>query len=104
MTVRPKAKLTPSGGDHDCKTAWASEVMAISLMARRRRSRTRFDCERARRVPRRLLPDGMQRLEKCHERRGLRRAEIFSVGRHVSAPLDHLPDELVLRQSHSHRV
>src|ERR1700748_310223 len=104
MMVRPKAKLTPSGTDHDCKMAWASGVMAISLMARRRRGRTRFDCERARGVPCRLLPGGMQRLEKCNQRRGLRRAQVLAVRRHVPAPLDHLPDELILRQSHGHGI
>src|SRR5579864_6018094 len=104
MAVRHRAKLTPSGGDHACKTAWASEVIAISLMARRRCWRTRFDCEGTRGVPCRLLPSGMQRLEECHQRRGLRRAQVFSIRRHVAAPLDHLPDELILRQSYGHGV
>src|SRR5271166_804574 len=45
------------------------------------------------------LPRGMQRFEKCNERCGLRRTQIFPIGRHVAAALDHLADELVLRQS-----
>src|ERR1700720_1109514 len=84
--------------------AWASEVIAISLMARRRCSRTRFDCEGTRGVSRRLLSSGMQGLEECDQRCGLRRAQVLAVRRHVPAPLDHLPDELILRQSHRHSV
>src|SRR5580700_5809071 len=40
----------------------------------------------------------MQRLEKCHQRSGLRRTQGFSVGGHVAATLNHLPDELILRE------
>ena len=40
----------------------------------------------------------MQGFEKCDERGGLRRAQILAVRRHVATALNHLADELVLRQ------
>src|SRR6266849_6064142 len=46
----------------------------------------------------------MQGLEKSYQRRGLRRAQIFPVRRHVSATLNYLADELVLREPHSYAV
>src|SRR5258708_32638681 len=46
----------------------------------------------------------MQGFEKCDERGGLRRAQILAVRRHVATALDHLADELVLRQPHRHTV
>src|SRR5581483_278558 len=39
-----------------------------------------------------------------HERCSLRWRQVLAVRRHVAASLNHLPDELVLRQPHSHRV
>jgi hypothetical protein len=41
----------------------------------------------------------MQSLEKRHQRRCLSRAQVFSVSWHVSATLDHLADQLVLREA-----
>src|SRR5438270_2120866 len=46
----------------------------------------------------------MQDFEKCDERGGLRRAQILAVRRHVATALDHLADELVLRQPHRNIV
>ena len=46
----------------------------------------------------------MQRFEKCHEGRGLCRTQVVSIGGHVAAALNHLPDELVLRQSNRDTV
>src|SRR5215468_10432364 len=46
----------------------------------------------------------MQRLEKCDESGRLRRAQVFSISRHVAAPLNYLPDELVMREPHGDRV
>jgi hypothetical protein len=46
----------------------------------------------------------MQRLKKCHERRCLRRTQILPIRRHVAASLDHLADELVLREPHGNAV
>ena len=46
----------------------------------------------------------MQRLQKCDERRGLRRTQVLSIGRHVAATLDHLADELVLREPYGNTV
>src|SRR5258708_12827883 len=46
----------------------------------------------------------MQRLEKCDERRRLRRTQILPIRRHVAASLDHLADELVLREPHGNTV
>src|SRR5262245_43935854 len=40
----------------------------------------------------------MQRLEKCDECGRFRRAQVFSISRHVGASLNYLPDELVLLQ------
>src|SRR5271165_3526401 len=41
----------------------------------------------------------MQSLEKSDQRRGLSRAQVFSIGWHVSATLDYLADQLVLREA-----
>src|ERR1700751_516249 len=41
----------------------------------------------------------MQSLEKRDQRRGLSRTQIFSISRHVSATLDHLADQLVVREA-----
>src|ERR1700756_32386 len=41
-----------------------------------------------------------QALKKCHECGSLGWTQVVSIGRHIAAALDHLPDELVVRQSH----
>jgi hypothetical protein len=46
----------------------------------------------------------MERFEKCHECRCLRRTQVLAVGWHVAASLDHLADELVLRESRGNAV
>src|ERR1700758_1547745 len=46
----------------------------------------------------------MQGLEKCDQRGGLRGAQILAVRRHVATALNHLADELVLRQPHRNTV
>src|SRR5215472_12623494 len=46
----------------------------------------------------------MQGFEKGHQRRGLRRAQILAISRHVAASLDHLANELVLREPHRNTV
>jgi len=46
----------------------------------------------------------MQRLEECDQRGSLGGAEILSIGRHVSATLNHLPNQLILSQVHGHRI
>lgn len=50
------------------------------------------------------LPSRMERLKEGHERSCFRRAQIFSIGRHIASALDHLPDELVLSKVHSNTV
>src|SRR5258708_4787921 len=50
------------------------------------------------------LPCGMQGLEKCYERGSFRRAQILAVRGHVAASLDHLADELVLREPNRNTV
>src|ERR1700693_6419569 len=50
------------------------------------------------------LSSRMQSLQKRNQGRGLRRAQILSVRRHVAASLDYLPNQLVLRQSHRDTV
>ena len=46
----------------------------------------------------------MQRFEKCHECRCLRRTQVLAIGWHVAASLDHLANELVLREPHGNTV
>ena len=46
----------------------------------------------------------MQRFEESNKRRGLRRIQILSIGRHISAALQNLAHELVARQSNGHSV
>src|SRR6516165_1971751 len=46
----------------------------------------------------------MERFEECDESGRLRRAEVFTVGGHVSAPLDNLADELVPGLHNGHRI
>jgi hypothetical protein len=46
----------------------------------------------------------MQYLEKRDERGGFRWAQVFSVGWHVAPSLNHLADELVLREPHCNAV
>jgi hypothetical protein len=46
----------------------------------------------------RHLSRRMQRLEERDQRSSLRRTQGFSVGGHVAAALNHLPDELILRE------
>src|SRR5260370_7017848 len=50
------------------------------------------------------LPCGMQGLKKRDERRGLCRTQVLPVRRHVAASLDHLADELVLREPHGDAI
>src|SRR2546422_7815209 len=46
----------------------------------------------------------MQRLQKCDERSCFRWAQVLPIRRHVAASLDHLPDELVLREPYGNAV
>src|SRR6266478_5394179 len=46
----------------------------------------------------------MEGFKERHERRGLSRTQIVPIRRHVAAALNHLPNELVLRQPHSNAV
>ena len=41
------------------------------------------------------LLNRMQRLEECNQRRGFRWTQVFSVGGHVAAALNHLTNQLV---------
>jgi hypothetical protein len=50
------------------------------------------------------LTYGMECLEKRDKRRGFRWAQVLSVCWHVAASLDHLADELVLREPHGNAV
>src|SRR5208282_683923 len=61
-------------------------------------------CQVTGRVARGSLPGGMQRFQKCNERRSLRWTQVFPIRRHVAAALNHLPDELVLCQSNGDSV
>src|SRR5215467_8217871 len=46
----------------------------------------------------------MQGFEERHQRGGLRRAEVLAVRGHVAAALNHLPNQLVLREPYRHAV
>ena len=56
------------------------------------------------RITRRALCGRMEGFKERHERRSLSRTQIVSVGRHIAAALDHLPDELVTRKSHGDAI
>src|SRR6266478_3898541 len=59
---------------------------------------------RARGVARGLLCGRMERLEECDESRCLRRRQVLPIRRHIAVALDHLSDELILRQPHRHVI
>jgi hypothetical protein len=46
----------------------------------------------------------MQRLEERDQSGGFRRTQILPVGRHVAATLNHLPNELIMRQEDRYAV
>src|SRR6266853_338759 len=50
------------------------------------------------------LSSRMQSFKKRNQGSRLRRTQILSVGGHVAAALDHLSNQLILRQPHGHRV
>jgi hypothetical protein len=50
------------------------------------------------------LSPGMQSFQKRDQGRGFRRTQILSVGGHVTASLDYLADQLVLRKSHGDAI
>src|SRR5271155_1751903 len=66
--------------------------------------RTLRDGRVLRRIARGSLICRMQRFEEGNERSGLRRAQVFPVSRHIAAPLDHLADELVLREPNGNAI
>src|SRR5580692_3636805 len=78
--------------------------MATLWMARGRRRRVGAEGDGPRGVARWRLSRRMQRLEKCNQSSRLRGAKILAVCGHVAASLNHLPDQLVGRQAHSHSV
>src|ERR1700678_2506014 len=57
-----------------------------------------------RRVARRALGCWMQGLEKSYERRSLCGTQVVPIGRHVAAALNHLANELILRQANGNAV
>src|ERR1041384_460085 len=46
----------------------------------------------------------MERFHKRNERRNFMGTEIFSVSRHITAALDDLPDQLIMRQPRRNRI
>src|SRR5277367_2260213 len=50
------------------------------------------------------LADRMKSHEKRNQRRGFRRTQVFSVGRHVAAALDDLSNQLILCEPHGDAV
>src|SRR4029453_6918170 len=55
-------------------------------------------------LARRRLIWQMQRPEERDQRRRLCRTEVLPVRRHVAAALNHLSNELILREAHGHGV
>src|SRR6267154_2244177 len=58
----------------------------------------------ARRIARGSLPSRMQGLKKRDKRRGFCRTQVLPIRGHVAASLDHLADELVLREPHGDAI
>src|ERR1700723_2919814 len=56
------------------------------------------------RVARRTLCCGVQGLEESYDRGSLCRTQVVPISVHVPAALNHLPNELVLRQPHGNAV
>src|SRR5580700_8114892 len=56
------------------------------------------------RIASRTLCCWVQGLEESYERRSLCRTQVVSIGRHVAAALNHLPNELVLCEAHGDAV
>src|SRR6202012_4868329 len=52
----------------------------------------------------RRLMLGMERLEERHQCRSLRRIQILPICRHIAAPLENLPHQLIARQSDGDRI
>ena len=104
-TYRPATSSSPrtSFGSIDQEVKIACAVGDIGSApggcGRRRRRESR-----ARRIPRRPFARRMQRLQECHQRGGLRRTEIVAVRRHVAPTLQHLPNQLILRQPRGHTI
>jgi hypothetical protein len=46
----------------------------------------------------------MQGLKESYERGSLCRTQVVAISRHVSAALNYLPNELVLRQPHGNAI
>jgi hypothetical protein len=57
-----------------------------------------------RRIASRALCWRVQGLEESYERGSLCRAQVVPIGRHVTAALNHLPNELVLREADRNAV
>ena len=72
----------------------------ISL--RKRTALPKYDIARS--IAGRSLACRMQGLEKRNKGCGFRWTQVFSVGGHVSASLNHLADKLVLRKPHRNAV
>ncbi len=53
---------------------------------------------------RRCLPSRMERLQERHQCSRLRRTQILSVCRHIATTLNHLTDQLILREPHRHLI
>lgn len=86
----------------------ASTENDATSWARRRRRRFCLRCSAHRQVTRRvaswLLSHRMKRRKKRYESRRFRRTEILPICRHVPSALNHLPDELICRESRRDEV
>ena len=74
------------------------------MAAPERASLVLSDTAASRSIARGSLSQRMQGFEKCDECSGLRRTQVLPIRRHVAAALDHLADELVLREPHGNTV
>src|SRR5450755_204015 len=52
----------------------------------------------------RFLIRRVQRLQKSHQRGGLRRAEVLSIRWHISSTLDHLANKLIFGQAQGNTI
>src|SRR5580765_7529945 len=62
-----------------------------------------FNCCEGR-IARRALTAGAEGLQECHQRGRFRWRKVLPVRRHVTAALQHLPDQLVWRQPNRHGI
>jgi hypothetical protein len=82
--------------DHGANSDWIAGVMDDLRNAPRLILPAFPECYRSGSVPCRFLSRRIERVKECHESSRLGGTKIFAIGWHVSAALDHLPNQLIL--------